>query len=392
MSPAVSRFRATTWFALFAITRAAAACIAPLLQLLQHYSLDDQVLGLLGLAYGAASILVLARRPWLQGWPVAWAVDALAVLGLVLASGEWRSPFYLLALTALILPATGLGPRLALGFGFAFAAGYFAVALVVGVDWQAVASTARFEAFTTHLLVPLLVTTALAYAAALMRTLERERERSERLALEAERQRIAWDLHDSAKQRIHATHLVLSALRDDPRRGDRNGEGAIEDASLGLALRELDAAAADMDTSLRDLREPLVDGSSLGSALREWADRLAAPGGVAIDVVGDAPTLPSFVAAHAYRIGREALTNAARHASADHVEVVLRVRDGRLHLVVADDGRGMPRRGRAGANGLRSMRSRARALGGELSITSGEEDRGTVVALHAPLAAREAAG
>ena len=385
MSRAAERFRATTWFALFAITRAAAACIAPLLQLLQHYELREQVLALVGLGYGAGSILLLACRPGLQKRPSIWTLDALAVLGLVLASGEWRSPFYLMALTALILPATALSPRFALAFGFAFVAGYFGVALIDGVDWQAVATTARFEAFATHLLVPLLVTTALAYAAALMSSLEREREHSERLALDAERQRIAWELHDSAKQRIHATHLVLSALRDES--GAGNGNGGLDDASLTLALRELDAAATDMDTSLRDLREPLVEGA-LDAALREWADRLAAAARVTIDVVGDAPTLPPFVAAHAYRIGREALTNAVRHASASHVEVVLRVGDGRLHLVVADDGKGLPRRARAGANGLRSMRSRARALGGELSITSGEEARGTVVALHAPLSAQ----
>ncbi len=92
-----------------------------------------------------------------------------------------------------------------------------------------------------------------------------------------------------------------------------------------------------------------------------------------------------FVAAHAYRIGREALTNAVRHAEAHHAEVVLSVGDGRLHLVVADDGRGLPDRVRPGANGLRSMRNRAQALGGELRITRGEGGRGTVVAFHAPL-------
>ena len=53
---------------------------------------------------------------------------------------------------------------------------------------------------------------ALAYAARAAERLRRERERAERLALQAERQRIAWELHDSAKQRVHAAHLMLSAL------------------------------------------------------------------------------------------------------------------------------------------------------------------------------------
>ncbi len=366
---------------LFAATRAAAAGIAPLLLVLQQFSPREQVLGLIALGYGAATIFAVARSPRFHESVPAWLVDVLAVLALVVASGQWRSPFYLLALTALILPATALAPRRALAFGTGFVVSYFVVALMVGVDWNAVATTPRLESFVTHLLVPLLVTVALAYAAELLRSLERERQRSERLALEAERQRIAWDLHDSAKQRIHAAHLVLSAM-------PVNGTGEhddVDESPVELALRELSAAAGDMDTSLRDLREPLLEGASLGEALRQWATRLGRGGSLHIEVVGDAPTLPPFVAAHAYRIGREALTNAVRHAEARNAEVFLSVTDGRLHLVVADDGRGLPDHVRPGANGLRSMRNRAEALGGEMRITGGEEGRGTIVALHAPL-------
>ena len=83
---------------------------------------------------------------------------------------------------------------------------------MTGIDWSTLESTARLEAFSTHLMVPMLVTLALAYASQLLGRLEAERERSERLALQSERRRIAWELHDPAKQRLHvASHTGRAA-------------------------------------------------------------------------------------------------------------------------------------------------------------------------------------
>ncbi|MEJ7717390.1 MAG: hypothetical protein WKF31_05270 [Thermoleophilaceae bacterium] len=127
--------------------------------------------------------------------------------------GEWRSPFYLLALTALVLPATSLSSRRAFAYAVGFTLAYFAVSLGTGIDWATLDASPRLESLATHLMVPLLVALALSYSADLMERLRREAERSARLAVEAERRRIALDLHDSAKQRVHASHLVLSSVR-----------------------------------------------------------------------------------------------------------------------------------------------------------------------------------
>ena len=386
------RILSAQWFTLFCITRTATAVVAPLLLTLQGLEGREVLLSACAILYGAVTVAAAARRPSLRTHPAAWVVDVVAVLALIVAFGNWRSPFYLLALTALILPTTALSPRRALCFGAGFVLAFFAAALIVGIDWHAIATTARVQSLFAHLLVPLLVTAALTFGAELLRALERERRRSERLALEAERRRIAWELHDSAKQRIHAASLLLSALPP-------NGGG---DASpVEAARRELSAATADIETSVTDLRGPLLEGTTLGEALAECAQRMSSGGetdasmagdasagvgaGTEVSLSGDAPALPAFVAAHAYRIGCEALSNALRHAQATHVKISIRAGKQRLELEVADDGAGMPDDVRPGASGLRAMRNRAEALDGELRIAPGEDGRGTVVMLSAPL-------
>jgi signal transduction histidine kinase len=304
-------------------------------------------------------------------------VDAAVALGLVLAAGEWRSPFYLLAVTTLILPATSLRPRQALAAGVAFAAVYFVIALVTGIEWETLGSTARLESFATHLVIPLLVVVSLAYASELVDDLDRERRHSEALALEAERRRIGWELHDSAKQRIHAANLVLSSLAGDER-------GTQREPRLRLALEELEQAVRDIDASLTELRTSL-GGLRLEEAIARRAAELQAASGIPIEVRGSAPPLPTFAAVHAYRVACEAVVNAVRHARPTRIDVALGVRDGRLELSVTDDGIGLSPDASAGAStGLRSMEVRARTLGGELRAGPGERG-GTRIELSAPV-------
>ena len=364
------------WLGLFVITRAAGVLVIPPLFLLQDLEASGGALALLAIGYALGSGGLVLRSTQLQRSPAFWTGDCMAVLGLVMAFGHWRSPFYLLALSALILPATGLPLRRAVAFGAGYVLAYFGVALLTGVDWDAIATSARLQTFGALLLVPLIVTVVLAFAADLLRSLEAERRRSEGLALEAERKRIAWELHDSAKQRIHVAHLLLSSVAT----GDGETPSPVE-----LAADELRAATADMDTSLRDLREPRFDGGSLEAALSQWAARLEAGCDVDIEVVGDAPALPPAIVTQVYRVGREALTNVVRHAGASRATVVLQASAERLQLAISDDGSGMPDRIRCGAAGLRSMRNRAEALGGELEIRQGDDGRGTVVLLDVPV-------
>jgi signal transduction histidine kinase len=363
------------WITLLLTTRLLAAAVAVLLLVVHRVTAHDGELTVAVIVYGAVSLGAVSAVPRLALAPAAWLLDSVAVLALVAASEDWRSPFYVLMLTALILPSTGLSFRRAIAWGAGFTIAYFGVAVYTELDANTLGSTIRLETIATHLMVPVVVVLALAYATEILERLRSERLRSERLAVESERQRIAWELHDSAKQRVHAAHLVLSALA-----GQLSGPQAD---LAGHALRELRAAGGDMDTSVAELRTPL-EGRSVERMLRERATELVPASDAEITVRGTIGELPAHIAAHAYRIGAEALTNAVRHGAARRIDVLLS-RDGTCATIdVTDDGRGMPVIRRPGSNGLRSMRARADTIGATLTIGSGADGHGTHVQLTVP--------
>ena len=375
-APLESARGAQRWIALFVLARLVAVLVAILLLAVHRVSDHDAALTLAVAAWGALTIGLVLEVPAVRRSVLAWAVDGAVALALIADSGDWRSPFYLLAVTALVLPATQRSPAFGNLWGAAFTVAYLGVAIEQGIDLEVLRTTARLDTLATHLIVPLLVAFSLTYASAVLDRLERERRRSERLAVEAERRRIAFELHDSAKQRVHAAHLVLSAV-----------EPAIappQDRAVAQALEELNRAAADMDTSVAELREPL-EGGRLEVRLRRRAAQLAAATPARIAVRGRAPELPPVVAAHAYRIAAEAVTNAVRHSEARSINVVVDGGPGRLSVVVSDDGRGVPADVRPGSHGLRSMRHRAATIGGELTVAPNDAGRGTTVSLSVPL-------
>ncbi len=361
---------ADRWIGLFGLTRATAILIAVGLLAVHRVTSYDVLLAVVVLGYGTVTIGLVLRHPGVLRQPLAWAVDLGVALALIAVSDDWRSPFYLLALTALAPPSVALPFRRALTVGAAFTVAYVAVAVLTGLDLTTLSSSIRLETLATHLVLPGVVTVGLAYAADVLRRLARERERTERLAVEAERRRIAWELHDSAKQRLHAAHLVLSVLPHSE--------------TLELGLEHLRGATADMETSIAELRSPL-GGRPLEAVLRERASELdLLAGATEVSVLGSAPRLPPSAVAHTYRIIAEAMSNAVQHADADRVQVRLSADGETLHASVEDDGRGLPERLRPGANGLLNMHSRAFAIGARLTIDSPSPAGGTRVRLVVP--------
>jgi signal transduction histidine kinase len=363
------------WLRLFVSSRLGAGAVAVVLLVAHRVTAYDGILILLGGGYVLATAALAQWRPGVVGSPWLWVPDTLAVLALVAASSDWRSPFYLLALTTLVAPAAALQPRAALALGAAYSGVYAALGHFIGPDPLGLGTQASVETLATHLVLPIFATAAVSYGAETVRRLREERRRSERLAVEAERRRIAWELHDSAKQRIHVAHLLLSSIA-----GTINGDQAPVVKQL---LHELEAAGADMDTSLAELQSPLGS-QPLDDALRRRAAEMRFPGGPQIVIEGVAPDLAPLAAAHAFRVASEALTNAARHAGATRVDVTLERHDGEVVVSVTDDGIGMPESPRPGATGLRAMRNRARTIGGTVRFTTGRDGKGTRVELRVP--------
>ncbi len=205
---------------------------------------------------------------------------------------------------------------------------------------------------------------------------------SEQLAVRAESDRIARDLHDVVIQRLFAAGLRLLAL------GSHHPEVAAESREL----------VDDLDASIRELRA-VIFGLTVHQTTGGLSDRVHSLVAHSerslgftpkvsvrgpVDELVDRATADQVVPA----LG-ELLTNVARHARASAVSVVLDATPGRLCLVVADDGVGIPARqvvdaGVGGGRGLVNLQARAEALGGGCVVRTGE-DGGTVVEWSVPL-------
>lgn len=195
---------------------------------------------------------------------------------------------------------------------------------------------------------------------------EREKEREARHRVDAERIRIAREVHDTVAHAIAVVNVqagvgchVLDRRPDQAREALRT----IERTSA-RALGELRAT---LGMLRRGPAEHTTDPAGL-DRLPELVE-LADAAGLAVTVEGDAPNvLPDTVGHAAYRIVQESITNAIRHAGAAHVAVSVTSEPGALRVRVSDDGTGTTAsRGSHGAGrGIRGMRERAEQLGGEL--------------------------
>lgn len=201
--------------------------------------------------------------------------------------------------------------------------------------------------------------------------LQQERQHA---VLAADRDRIARDLHDGVIQRLYATALKLRAgIRSGE---DTNGHGDEAVREIGDSIRDIRGTVFELErgrpTSLRNdvlalarEYEPVL---GFLPVVRSWGP---------VD-----PLVPQALSEQATVVLREALSNCARHAGATRVEVDLAVEDGWFSLWVTDDGRGISGTEVPG-NGLRNLRARAAAHGGDLDLQ--DADPGTVLRWRVPI-------
>jgi two-component system sensor histidine kinase UhpB len=199
--------------------------------------------------------------------------------------------------------------------------------------------------------------------------LEQSRELAEAVQsrVEDERRQIAQELHDETGQSITAIRSMALALTHRAGSGDPH----VRDTAQLIADTAGKLYAATHELIPR-LRPPNLDALDLAAALEdrvagwrreqpqiEFTLRL-------IDVPED---LGETIALAAYRIVQEATTNALRHAQATRISIELGVEASALRVSISDDGRGLaPDWQRPGHYGIRGMRERARALGGDIGI------------------------
>ncbi|HMN98300.1 MAG TPA: GAF domain-containing sensor histidine kinase [Miltoncostaeaceae bacterium] len=249
---------------------------------------------------------------------------------------------------------------------------------LVAVGWRPFDEGARrlLETFSSQVAVALVNARAVAgERESLLQAAQREaqkiRERAQTESLrkaveaqEAERARVARELHDESGQVLTALAVHLRALEADV------GPGEIQDriAEMRRSLAEASVGLRELTTRLRPTA---IDEHGLADAIEEQAARLRRAG-VAVDVElrGLDPPLPEAVQTVIFRVAQESMTNIARHSQATHASVVISVLDGKVRLVVEDDGTGFDTGAPTSRFGLAGIRERVEMLGGALRIES----------------------
>jgi signal transduction histidine kinase len=202
-----------------------------------------------------------------------------------------------------------------------------------------------------------------------------------------ERLRISRDLHDGIVQSLAGIGLRLHALRS------RFAADADVARELVEVQRVLEQDQRELRTLVRELRphDPRDGEAILAAELRRTIERFPLEWGLAVALEVPAPfAVPARLAHDLCRIVNESLSNAARHGAASRAEVTLARRNGFVDLRVSDNGRGFPFAGRydlaaldrAGV-GPRTLKERARTLGGTLAVDSSRS--GATVEIRLPV-------
>lgn len=197
----------------------------------------------------------------------------------------------------------------------------------------------------------------------MLERLETERRESSGRVLaaqEAERLRIARELHDELGQTL--TAVALRAEHGAQLKGAEHPEFA---EMAEIVQRSL----ADVRRISLELRPGALEELGLLNAIISLCERVSKQTEMRVrrDLHGPVPDLPVDVELAIYRIAQEALTNAVRHARASEVTVSLNPTDRELELSVTDNGTGLPEDVTAGG-GVTGMRERAMLIGAELAI------------------------
>jgi signal transduction histidine kinase len=215
-------------------------------------------------------------------------------------------------------------------------------------------------------------------------TMARLEEETKTSATLAERNRLAAEIHDGLEQGLNGIMMQLDGVET---KLNRSPDAAKQ--HLDLARRMVRFSRTEVRHSLWDWKTPALAAQDLKAALAEIVSQMAKGNiaRVAVEVSGSSRVLPPAMEHHLLRICQEALTNALKHSQARNIAVKLNYTADAVELSVRDDGRGFVPdtvlNGMVGHLGLQNLRSRARQLHGELTVTSAP-DKGATIAVRIP--------
>ncbi|QRN83999.1 HAMP domain-containing protein [Chloroflexota bacterium] len=200
--------------------------------------------------------------------------------------------------------------------------------------------------------------------------------RSKEMAVSEERNRLARDLHDSAKQEALAASFHLGTALTLYERDPQNAKGHLIEAD-----RLINSVRSELIDLIHELRPPSRNDDFFDEKLNEYIIEWAHQAGINANLeIIDTPQLRLGIQQAVYRIVQEALANVARHSSAKQVKVTLKKADKRFELSIQDDGIGFDTQKFYDGIGLESMKERAESIGGEINIMS-EIGSGTRIAV-----------
>jgi signal transduction histidine kinase len=322
---------------------------------------DRQPLDLLAfllLAVGPVALL------WRWRWPAGVLGVVMASSVLYFALGYPYGPAWLALIVAFWTAVTGGARRAAWITALVGLAAYYALAALL--DRVPPATAAPIAAHLGWLLLVLAVAEVALAARQRRQAAERTRAEEARRRAGEERMRIAQELHDVLAHNISLINVqagVALHLMDEQPGQSRSALEAIKQASND-ALKELRSVLDVLRQG--DEAPPRAPASGLASLDRLVAGAEATGLPVSTRVEGAPRPLPAGTDLAAFRIVQESLTNVTRHAGPARATVLVRYGDRDLMVQVDDDGRGPAANG-AGGNGIKGMRERVAALGGELT-------------------------
>jgi signal transduction histidine kinase len=194
----------------------------------------------------------------------------------------------------------------------------------------------------------------------------------------ATRDRIRAELHDSVQHQLSVLQGLLGETRADATAEPVRGH-----------LDRMAVVLQDVVHRLREVIDGIYPSALTQSGLRGAIESLMWSSPVTLDMDATAPRLPDPVEYAVFLIVSEAVGNARRHADPSRIDIRISEADGAVVVDVADDGVGIGPVGVDPAEegvGIRSMRARAAALGGTLTVNPGPDGSGTVIRARIPCA------